>query len=299
MEKIDLNLLRSLQALLQTSNVTQAAESLSLSQSAMSYNLARLRTLLGDEILTRQGVHMVKTPYAQSLQEPLGSILSQIDELFRKDVPFDLSQCAETFSIALPDVGEADFAPMLLLKVRQEAPNLKLKLIPIGSLNIQDSLDDGTIHLAIGAYLEGRAHHKRRLLFYEQFLSLYNPDLIDRANMKELKSWQALPHIVVTESKGEPDPLRLALGREEQKINVVATSSRIMLFPLLLKDAPLVATLPESLATRFAKMYGLETAKPPVEMKEVPIMLLWHQSYDTSPAHTWLRKTICDSFRPS
>nr|WP_321462182.1 LysR family transcriptional regulator [uncultured Cohaesibacter sp.] len=299
MEKTDLNLLRSLQALLQSSNVTQAAETLGLSQSAMSYNLARLRNLLGDEILTRQGSHMVKTPYAQTLEEPLAHILGDVDRLFRRDMPFELAECREAFSIALPDVGEADFAPLLLHKVRQEAPNVKLNFIPIGTLRILDALDDGSIHVAIGAYLEGRVHHKRKLLFHERFLSLYNPERIDRSEMDNLESWQALPHIVVTESSGEPDPLRLALGRNGQKCNVVATSSRIMLFPMLLKDAPLVATLPASLATRFAKIYGLETAVPPVEMKEVPIMLLWHQSFDKSPAHTWLRQTIYESFRPS
>jgi Bacterial regulatory helix-turn-helix protein, lysR family len=50
---IDLNLLVALDALLTERSVTRAATRLGLGQSAMSHNLARLRALFGDELLTR------------------------------------------------------------------------------------------------------------------------------------------------------------------------------------------------------------------------------------------------------
>lgn len=33
-------------------------------------------------------------------------------------------------------------------------------------------------------------------------------------------------------------------------------------------------------------------SKPPVELPELKTWLLWHASYDTDPAHIWLRNTI-------
>jgi DNA-binding transcriptional LysR family regulator len=51
--RIDLNLLLHLDALLTERSVTRAATRVGISQSAMSHNLARLRELFSDELLTR------------------------------------------------------------------------------------------------------------------------------------------------------------------------------------------------------------------------------------------------------
>jgi len=52
LSRFDLNLLVALDALLTDRSVTRAAARVGLRQSAMSHNLARLRALLGDELLT-------------------------------------------------------------------------------------------------------------------------------------------------------------------------------------------------------------------------------------------------------
>ncbi|PGW82576.1 LysR family transcriptional regulator, partial [Bacillus thuringiensis] len=49
--RLDLNLLQTLEALLEERNVTRAAERLHLSQPAVSAQLARLRDLFGDPLL--------------------------------------------------------------------------------------------------------------------------------------------------------------------------------------------------------------------------------------------------------
>ena len=52
---LDLNLLVSLDALLQERSVTRAAARMGLSQPALSASLARLRRHFGDELLSRAG----------------------------------------------------------------------------------------------------------------------------------------------------------------------------------------------------------------------------------------------------
>ncbi|MCI0571983.1 MAG: LysR family transcriptional regulator, partial [Myxococcaceae bacterium] len=61
----DLNLLRVLDALLQESSVTRAAQRLGLSQSATSHALARLRTRLEDPVLVRTPRGMAPTERAR------------------------------------------------------------------------------------------------------------------------------------------------------------------------------------------------------------------------------------------
>ena len=66
---LDLNLLVSLDALLQERSVTKAAARMGLSQPALSASLARLRRHFGDELLTRVGNEYRLTPLAVQLRE--------------------------------------------------------------------------------------------------------------------------------------------------------------------------------------------------------------------------------------
>jgi LysR family transcriptional regulator, nod-box dependent transcriptional activator len=77
LHQFDLNLLVALDALLTERNVTQAGTRLNLSQSAMSGALARLRTLLEDELLVPVGRRMVLTPLARSSSSPCGPFCSK------------------------------------------------------------------------------------------------------------------------------------------------------------------------------------------------------------------------------
>ena len=80
--KLDLNLLKVLDALLKERSVTRAADRLNLSQPAMSHALARLRDQLGDPLMVRGSHGMDPTPYAESLIEPLSRILNIVERFF-------------------------------------------------------------------------------------------------------------------------------------------------------------------------------------------------------------------------
>ncbi len=68
----DMNLLRTLDALLVEKSVTRAAERLCISQPAMSGSLQRLREYFKDQLLIRMGRDMVLTPLGESLAAPCG-----------------------------------------------------------------------------------------------------------------------------------------------------------------------------------------------------------------------------------
>src|SRR5919204_140988 len=68
---LDLNLLVALDALLSERSVTRAAQRVGLSQPGMSNALARLRRLLDDPLLVRQGATLVPTARADALIGPV------------------------------------------------------------------------------------------------------------------------------------------------------------------------------------------------------------------------------------
>src|SRR6201990_3394455 len=87
--RIDLNLLVHLDALLREKSVTRAASRVGIGQSAMSHNLARLRELFSDELLTRESEGMRVPPRAAPLLEPVQTMLAQVEALVSRDRAFD------------------------------------------------------------------------------------------------------------------------------------------------------------------------------------------------------------------
>ena len=66
LNSLDLNLLVALEALLREASVSRAAMRIGLSQPATSHALQRLRDLIGDPLLVRNGARMELTPRAQA-----------------------------------------------------------------------------------------------------------------------------------------------------------------------------------------------------------------------------------------
>jgi DNA-binding transcriptional LysR family regulator len=104
---IDLVLLVDLNALLTTRSVTVAARQLTLSQSAMSGPLARLRKLVDDPLLVRNGRRLTPTARAEALAEPIRETVYRLPddsdvELLHPTVPEGLTAKAAVGARACP-----------------------------------------------------------------------------------------------------------------------------------------------------------------------------------------------------
>jgi DNA-binding transcriptional LysR family regulator len=99
MNRPDLNLLFTLDALLSEGSVARAAVRLGLSPSAMSRSLARLRTETGDPLLVRAGRGLVPTPRALQLRSQIGPLVDAAEAALRPVALLDVSQLDRTFTL--------------------------------------------------------------------------------------------------------------------------------------------------------------------------------------------------------
>ncbi|MEZ5503741.1 MAG: LysR family transcriptional regulator [Halioglobus sp.] len=137
LHKVDLNLLISLQVLLDERSVSRAAERLFITQPAMSKTLTRLRALFDDPLFTRSSHGMQPTPRAAELAAGLHDILGNITHLlagprvepesFRGEVVLALS---EYIGVAL--------LPRLIAQLSTQAPRLCVRVIT----RIENQLDE-------------------------------------------------------------------------------------------------------------------------------------------------------------
>ena len=292
LSRIDLNLLVALDALLSERGVTRAAARIGIGQSAMSSSLARLRLLFGDELLTRAPEGMRPTPRALALAEPVRTLLRQVQSLVRRDAVFDPRTVTRTFTIGLPDSAEVLLGPRLLAYLRAEAPGISLLLRSIDRIRILQELDADRVDLGIGFFTEGQTHHKRRLLYRDNYLCMFNADLVGITPPISLADYVRFPHILTSLKETAHGVVDDALAKRGLSRTLAVTTPRFLAVPFLVRSAPVITTMHARLATFFAGALGLSVSPAPVDLEDVAISMLWHASYDDDPAHRWLRATI-------
>ena len=290
--KVDLNLLVALDALLAERSVTRAAARVGVGQSAMSSSLARLRKLLGDEVLTRAPDGMRPTPRALALAEPVHRALRQIQSLVRREESFDPRTVERTFTVSLPDSTEVLLGPRLLAYLRAEAPGIRLLLRSVDRARILEELDTDRVDLGIGFFSEGQMHHKRRLLYRDSYVCLFDAAQVGLAPPISLDDYLRFPHVLTSLRETAHGVVDDALAKLGLSRTLAVTTPRFLVVPFLVRAAPVITTMHARLATYFAGALGLTVSPVPVALDPVAVSMLWHASYDDDPAHRWLRQVL-------
>jgi hypothetical protein len=108
---LDMNLLVSLDALLQERSVSRAAERLGLSQPSLSASLARLRRHFRDDLLARVGNRYELTPLAAQLAEQTTSALAAVARVFASEPDFDPATSEREFTVLISDYAITGAGP--------------------------------------------------------------------------------------------------------------------------------------------------------------------------------------------
>jgi DNA-binding transcriptional LysR family regulator len=145
--RIDLNLLISLQVLLEERSVSRAAERLHITQPAMSKTLSRLRQTFDDPLFMRSSHGMQPTPRAEELAGNLGNILNNINQLIAPG-SFDPYSYSGEITLALSEYIGVALLPPLIQKLHQLAPRLTIRTITRVE-NQLEQLSQGKLDFAI------------------------------------------------------------------------------------------------------------------------------------------------------
>ena len=291
---VDLNLLTALEALLTEASVTKAAARVGIGQSAMSHNLARLRVLFGDELLTRTSKGMQLTPRARVLHEPLKIALANVAQLIARPESFDPAKSTRVFHIGLPDSVEVLLGPELLDFVARNAPLMGLRFHSTDERQILDELDAGRIDIGIGlgTFPDGQTHHKQRVLAKDSYLCMFNARTTGLKAPLSLEDYVRVPHVLTSLRKGERGVVDDALEKLGLSRHVALTTPRFVAVPFLVAGAPVLTTMHARLAALFAGELQLTLSPAPVTLPEITIAMLWHASHDADSGHRWLRQTL-------
>ena len=287
-ERLDLNLLVALDALLEEQSVSAAAERLCLSQSATSSALGRLREYFEDDLLVVKGRKMVVTARGEELIEPVRAVLQQIRSTISVAPEFDPSTSDRTISIMASDYVMQVILAHLLRVLEQDAPNMRFELLALND-NIVEVFERGLTDLLITLDHSTADRHPKHTLFYEDFVVLGwegNPHLRD---VLDLETYLSLGHIVTKFGRTRmPSFEDWYLKRSEHERKVQVSVAGFAAVPPLLVGTNRLATVHRQLAEIMSKSYPLKIMRPPVDIPRVSLAVQWHESASSDRAINWV-----------
>jgi len=292
MNDLDLNLLVTLDVLLDEGSVVGAAKRLKLSASAMSRSLARLRQATGDPLLVRAGRGLVPTPRALELRGRVRQVVVEAEAVLRPVLRLDLPSLSRKFTIRSTEGFAETFGPAILSRVAVDAPHVHLSFLPKPDKD-STPLRDGSVDLETGVI--GRMMGPEILalgLFRDRFVGLVRRGHRLSKGQMTPQRYAGAAHVVI-ERRGLRAAMvdevleRMALAR-----NAVVTVGGFGAAIALARGSDVVATVPEKHTSGLCE--GMHRFELPVAVEEFTISLFWHTRLDADPAHKWLRKLVAN-----
>ncbi|MBX3645008.1 MAG: LysR family transcriptional regulator [Rubrivivax sp.] len=292
---VDLNLLPVLDALLRHRSATLAARELDMSQSALSSALARLRTLLGDELFVRTGRGLRPTPRASALAEPVAEIVERVRGRILPSTTFAPRSAVREFRLAHSDVGAYVMWPRIVRAVRAQAPGVRLLLRTPPQDELGPALAEGRVDLAVGSFPRLPESLFQQRLFERRNVGLvWQGHRLARRTLT-LREFAAVPQIVVRGTSGIQERIDALLSRHGlRRVDGIELPSYLMIPPLL-DDSEFLAVLPGLLADAFIRHGDFVSLKLPFALAPTTIRMHWHRRFHDDAGNRWLRQVVAQA----
>ena len=289
----DLNLLLTLNVLLEEGSVAGAARRLKLSPSAMSRALARLRRATGDPLLVRAGRALVPTPRARALREQVGRLVEEAGQVLKPAGVADAAALARSFTLRVTDGFVENFGAVLVARAAAEAPGARLRFVPKLDKDTAP-LRDGSVDLDTGVIGARTGPELRaRVLFRDRFVAVVRAGHPLDDGLLTQEGYAAAGHVLVSRGGRDHGPVDAALGALGLERRGVAIVGGFGAALALARATDLVATVPERHTDGLRALCGgLSALTLPFATPALTVAMLWHPRMDADPAHRWLRACV-------
>jgi len=288
---VNLNLLAPLLAVLEERSVTRAAERIGISQPAMSHALGRMRRLLNDDLLVRQGNSVTLTPRAEELVVPLRETLRQAANVIVLPA-FDSATDRRVITISLTTSTALVLGARLGRLVTERAPNATLRLRTI-TVPTESTFTEHGVDVVLMS--EGFASpYPRERLYDDRCVLVASPDTPPEMSALELLTTQ--PHVVVdTERRLFPYSV---LDEKGIDYRIGRRISDFLLVPYMVARAGGVALLRHRVAAEMRTLVDLRIEEFPFPLPGLGIDMVWNPHLGDHQFMAWLRQLLFDAARP-
>lgn len=289
---LDLNLLVTLDAVLEHRSVSRTAEQLGLSQPAVSAQLSRLRRHFGDELLARFGNQYRLTPLASQLRGRVRTAVTGVERVFAAEPDFNPAHTSREFSLVLSDYGVATIGGLLAATLGAEAPSARLRFSPNTPHVVDNALQSMTnVDLLVmpHGFTEGLSHHD---IYRDEWVCLVSAGNADIGEFLTIDQLRTMPWVV---SYHGPTAITSAARRMrmlgiEPRVQII--TENFLTVPGLVAGTARVALLQKRLATAVPTELGVRMLPCPFDAGPLVEAIWWHPMYEDDPEHRYLRDMV-------
>ena len=290
LSKVDLNLLVVLDVLLRERSVGRTAERLNLTSSAVSHALRRLRTVFDNELLVRDGRHMVPTARAQALADTLPALLNTIERTFEEPEAFDPTTSTRVFRLAAPDFLSS-MLPHLLKLVAEEAPRVGVEFAAYSPTTVLD-MSHGRYDALIAPSFKQK-DDLRGLKIGAWPWKVYGRNKHPAFDQWSLETWAGFPHLQVNASSPSGrNPIDRAAGELGASRHIGAVVTHFSMAAPILAQTEMLLSVPSVVMQEAATVYGLSQQEMPFDMPPLELTLFRSATTGDEPEIRWFHSHL-------
>lgn len=314
LHQLDLNLLLAFDALMAQGSVTRAAETLFISQPAMSHALNRLRTFFGDPLLVRTPQGMLPTPRAQRLHLGVQQALRLLEQQLSDEEVFEPSQSKRRFVLCTTDYVECVLIPPLIQRLKRLAPAVTIEIRILRDTLPEAELASGEIDLVLGfdEYMQVPGYLGKETWLTEPLAGLVRADLpMTAPALAESGDNSALPaeRISLAQLIEMPHVFHSPLGTSEASLDrylktlgfsrtISVNSQSYMSAAAIVSQSDHLLVLPSMVAELLASHWPLKSLPLPENVPDYHLNCVWHPVHAQQPALVWLKNLMKELVKP-
>lgn len=295
--KMDLNLLRVFDILMEVRNVGRAADRLGLTQSAVSHALGRLREQIGDPLFLRTRGGLRPTRRANEIAPSIRDGLALLSDAV-STADFESAATTRTFTISAGSYFCVTLLPIVIERARREAPLAQFRIVAPGD-DLLTGFDDGRIDLALGGFGLCPSHLTKTILFTDELVWIGRAgsaadDIATRPRLALARSAVSS----LAEGVAPRDGIEQRAGAVPNAPGFLAphpvTTYDTLSAGALIATSDLVALWPRLMATRITVQADVDVLAT-ADQEPVELSMLWQSRFASDLAHMWLRGLMRDA----
>jgi DNA-binding transcriptional LysR family regulator len=289
---LDLNLLVTLDALLQQRSVSRTAEQMGLSQPAVSAQLARLRRHFGDDLLARVGNQYRLTPLAVQLRERVRTTVSGVERVFAAQPDFDPATSEREFAVLISDYCVAVLGAGLATLLAAEAPQARLRFTANSPHLVEQAtqvLTGVDLLLIPHGFVHDLPHQD---LYRDEWVCLVAADNTAIGDALTVEQLETMPWVASFHGPTASTPAARQMRMLGIEPHVQVVTENFLTVPGLVAGTGRVALLQQRLADRIPAGLGVRALPCPFEVSPLVEAMWWHPMYDNDPEHRYLRDLL-------
>ncbi|MFA0012653.1 LysR family transcriptional regulator [Vibrio lentus] len=268
----DLNLVKPFLSVYQQRSITKAAESLELTQPAVSAAIKRFEVVVGYALFVRVGRSIEPTSMAHKLAGQLSSALELMEGAVSRKRDFTV------------------YIPANLLHKLPMLNGVQLVESPISVDHIIEDIRLNRVDLVVDTGLPKQASLESEFATTDRLLLMSDPEVSKFGERISMEEFLAARHVTLKLLRQDTQIVDF-LSEKSFTRDVAIEVRNLTNLMLAVKGTDYIAAVPVSML-HFAKALGLQIHEPPFSMRPVEFELVYHKKYQTNGQHQELREMI-------